>query len=228
MLTQAARDRKDRRNWLLTALGRLAEASNSPSHLSDIYEETQKVAREEGRDLGVTEQTISNDLKNLSGKKLPSTYKGKVRKIKNRLEWRYVVPKQPILAAYGYRWKRNLVVWDRKQGRPKKGDRVEKELWGKKTGDKPVNFAEQVGIYLLHDGRRTVYVGRIQKAKSGKRGLYDRLFEHTKDGLKDDWEKFSWFGFLQVDEDGSLSKNHVSPSNDDKDKELEELITTIE
>lgn len=70
-----------------------------------------------------------------------------------------------------------------------------------------------------------MYVGRIQKAKSGKRGLFDRLFEHTKDGLKDDWEKFSWFGFLQVNGDGTLSKKHVSP---DKDKELEELITTIE
>ena len=171
---------------------------------------------------------LVNDLKQLSGRKLPSPYEGKVKKIKSKLEWQYVEPQPPILAAYGYRWKRDLVVWNRKQGRPRKGNSVKKELWGENARGRKVNFGEQVGIYLLHDGRRTVYVGRIQKAKSGKRGLYDRLFEHTKDTLKDDWEKFSWFGFLQVNEDGTLSKNHVSRAKDDKDKELEELITTIE
>ena len=138
----------------------------------------------------------------------------------------------PRFAAYGYRWKRGLVEWnlDRKRGRPKKEDSVEKALWGKKASGKrgkPVNFAEQVGIYLLHNGDRTVYVGRIQRPKSGNRGLYDRLREHLKDTLRDDWDTFSWFGFREVN-GGTLSENHVLPAKDDKNKELLQLIATIE
>ena len=134
----------------------------------------------------------------------------------------------PRFAAYGYRWKRDWVEWNEGlgRGRPKKEDSVEKALWGKKAPGMAVNFAEQVGVYLLHNGDRTVYVGRITGGKNAKRGLYDRLREHTRDSLKDDWNTFSWFGLLE-NKDGTLSNNHVPPKKG-KDEELLQLIATIE
>ena len=127
----------------------------------------------------------------------------RVVKLRNVGKGLYVYQKPPAqkmpcprISAYGYRWKRDWVEWNEGlgRGRPKKEESVEKALWGEKAPGMAVNFAEQVGVYLLHNGDQTVYVGRITGGKNAKRGLYDRLREHTKDSLKDDWDKFSWFG----------------------------------
>ena len=62
------------------------------------------------------------------------------------------------------------------------------------TGSTPVNFTEQVGVYVLYDVHRPVYVGRVTEPRIGI-----RLFDHTRDRLTGRWDRFSWFGVRGVD-----------------------------
>ena len=124
--------------------------------------------------------------------------------------------------------------WDLDRGRRAKGAENPKQLLGKKADvkkaeAKEVDFAAQVGLYLLHKGDQTVYVGSVQRAKNKERGLYDRLREHTlpRDKLKDDWDEFSWFGFNEVGADGNWSPNYI-PGMIKDDADLLQIITTIE
>ena len=94
----------------------------------------------------------------------------------------------PIMAL-GMFWERNLVSWT---GKPS-------ILGSEQPGTKPVNMTEQTGIYLLHDFRDIVYVGRATESTLGS-----RLSAHTRDRLKTRWNRFSWFGFRAVKDDGSL------------------------
>ena len=90
------------------------------------------------------------------------------------------------VACYGLHWDRNLVDW------------AKAELLGRATRPVPINFAEQKGIYLLHQERFTVYVGQTRDS------LYKRLREHNS-GKQARWDKFSWFGFREVqDQSGEL------------------------
>ncbi|MFQ5732295.1 MAG: GIY-YIG nuclease family protein [Planctomycetaceae bacterium] len=73
-------------------------------------------------------------------------------------------------------------------------------------GADPVDFAGQNGVYLLHDNREVVYVGRTSERPLGR-----RLFEHTQDRLRGRWNRFSWFGVLQVTDDGRLVENSWQP-----------------
>ena len=91
--------------------------------------------------------------------------------------------------ALGMFWERNLVSWT---GKPS-------ILGSEQPGTKPVNMTEQTGIYLLHDFRDIVYVGRATESTLGS-----RLSAHTRDRLKTRWNRFSWFGFRAVKDDGSL------------------------
>jgi hypothetical protein len=86
-------------------------------------------------------------------------------------------------------WRRDHVQW---ANRPKL-------LGMQQIGAESVNFSDQLGIYLLYDGREAVYVGRATE-----RPLGIRLFEHTRDRLGSRWDRFSWFGVRPVAEDGSL------------------------
>ncbi len=55
-----------------------------------------------------------------------------------------------IIHAFGMFWRRHFVQWTSKS-----------QLLGQQsTGSKPVNFADQIGVYILYDGKETVYVGR--------------------------------------------------------------------
>lgn len=93
------------------------------------------------------------------------------------------------LRAFGMYWKRDQVVW---KGRPK--------LFGRQgLGSTKVDFAGQVGVYLLHDRGRVICVGRANDA------LVLRLMSHTTDRLSGRWDRFSWFGLRSVDDDGQLS-----------------------
>jgi len=86
-------------------------------------------------------------------------------------------------------WRRDLVVWT---GNP--------NLYGQQQrGTKKVNFSGQRGVYLLHDDRDVVYVGRTTEQTLGK-----RLFDHVVDRLSGRWNRFSWFGVLPVVEDGRI------------------------
>lgn len=100
--------------------------------------------------------------------------------------------KYKIINAFGIYWNRNLVHW-----------KSQPDLLGiQQIGATEVNFKDQIGIYLLHDSRETVYVGQAIEQPLGK-----RLKDHTTDRLAGRWDRFSWFGFYPVNENAKLNLN---------------------
>lgn len=97
------------------------------------------------------------------------------------------------ISAYGMYWERDAVDWS------KAAPRV---LGQQYESSAPVDFLEQRGIYVLYDHARIVYVGRATKQSLGT-----RLRDHTVDRLRARWDRFSWFGFWGVNEDGTLRQN---------------------
>lgn len=96
-----------------------------------------------------------------------------------------------IIQSFGMYWQRDLVVW---RGEPK--------MFGKQQAQaKAVDFGRQKGIYILYDHHTVVYVGRSIDRPLGK-----RLYEHTTDRLGSRWNRFSWFGLLDVTEEGYLKE----------------------
>ena len=95
---------------------------------------------------------------------------------------------RPILVL-GMFWERDMIDWT---GNPR-------ILGVEQDGAKPADMADQTGVYLLHDFRGIVYVGRTTDSSLGS-----RLKAHTKDRLKTRWNRFSWFGFRGVKDDGTL------------------------
>lgn len=94
-----------------------------------------------------------------------------------------------IINAFGIYWNRKLVHW-----------KTIPDLLGiQQIGASEVNFKDQVGIYLLHDSRETIYVGQAIDQTLGQ-----RLKNHTTDRLGGRWDRFSWFGFYPVNESGKL------------------------
>lgn len=95
-----------------------------------------------------------------------------------------------IINAFGIYWNRNLVHW-----------KTIPDLLGiQQIGASEVNFKDQIGIYLLHDSRETIYVGQAIEQTLGQ-----RLKNHTTDRLGGRWDRFSWFGFYPVSENGKLN-----------------------
>jgi len=94
-----------------------------------------------------------------------------------------------IINGFGIYWNRSLVHW-----------KTAPDLLGiQQIGASEVNFKEQIGIYLLHDGRETIYVGQAIDQPLGQ-----RLKAHTTDRLSGRWDRFSWFGFYPVNNEGKL------------------------
>lgn len=113
---------------------------------------------------------------------------------------------ESIIHSFGMYWQRDLVVW-----------RNDPKLFGKQqAASREVDFNKQKGIYVLYDHHTVVYVGRSVDRPLGK-----RLYEHTVDRLGSRWNRFSWFGLLDVAEDGSLREMvlNISTAN---------LIATLE
>jgi HB1, ASXL, restriction endonuclease HTH domain len=111
-----------------------------------------------------------------------------------------------IIHSFGMYWQRNLVVW-----------RNDPKMYGKQQAlSKPVDFGKQKGIYILYDHHTVVYVGRSIDRPLGK-----RLFEHTVDRLGSRWNRFSWFGLLDVTQEGSLRETSLNTS-------LASLVATLE
>jgi len=103
-------------------------------------------------------------------------------------------------------WQRDLVVW---RNNPK--------VYGKQQAlVKPVDFGKQKGLYILYDHHTVVYVGRSIDRPLGK-----RLFEHTVDRLGSRWSRFSWFGLLDVTQEGDLRETTLNTS-------LASIIATLE
>lgn len=85
-----------------------------------------------------------------------------------------------------------------------------------------VNFADQVGIYLLHSWNEIVYVGQTQGGRQ-RHGLYDRLKMHC-DKKAYHWNAFSWFGFRPVNEDGTLGEGPAHCPFDDVVDTMETML----
>ena len=103
----------------------------------------------------------------------------------------------PIVTSFGLYWDRAGVDWKRKPhiyGEYQPEGAIQSDLT-------PVDFGSQHGIYLLHNAREVIYVGRTTKGDLGK-----RLSDHTRDRLRGRWTHFSWFGFRPVAEDGTLGE----------------------
>lgn len=111
-----------------------------------------------------------------------------------------------IIHSLGMYWQRDLVVW-----------RKEPKMYGKQQAlSKPVDFGKQKGIYILYDHHTVVYIGRSIDRPLGK-----RLFEHTIDRLGSRWNRFSWFGLLDVTQEGNLRETTLNTT-------LASLIATLE
>lgn len=111
-----------------------------------------------------------------------------------------------IIQSFGMYWQRDLVVW-----------RNDPKMYGKQQAlAKPVDFGKQKGIYILYDHHTVVYVGRSIDRPLGK-----RLFEHTMDRLGSRWDRFSWFGLLDVTQQGDLRETNLNTS-------LASLVATLE
>jgi len=115
-------------------------------------------------------------------------------------------PETGLINAFGMYWRRENVLWSQ----PK--------LFGQQqVGSTAVNFTGQRGVYLLHDRREVVYVGRTTDQNLGR-----RLKDHTTDRLSGRWDRFSWFGVLPVEENGELAASPSEAFN------LNNLIATME
>ena len=113
---------------------------------------------------------------------------------------------ESIIHSFGMYWQRDLVVW-----------RNDLKMYGKQQAlSKPVDFGKQKGIYILYDHHTVVYVGRAIDRPLGK-----RLYEHTVDRLGSRWNRFSWFGLLDVTQGGSLRETPLNTS-------LAALVATLE
>lgn len=111
-----------------------------------------------------------------------------------------------VIRCFGMYWKRELVVW-----------KPSPRMFGRQqAASGAVDFGGQKGIYILYDHHTVVYVGRSIDRPLGK-----RLFEHTIDRLGSRWNRFSWFGLLDVTEDGNLRELPVTAS-------LAALVATLE
>ena len=73
-----------------------------------------------------------------------------------------------IVSSFGMFWRRDAVQWIA----------TPRLLGMQQLGATPVDFNQQLGIYLLYDGREVIYIGR-----STDRPLGRRLFEHTSDRM---------------------------------------------
>jgi hypothetical protein len=100
------------------------------------------------------------------------------------------IEERGLLNAFGLFWRRIEIDW---------APTVPKMLGVQLTGSTAVDFAAQKGVYLLYDGSRLVYVGRVSEPR-----LSRRLREHTRDRLSGRWDRFSWFGVRPVGAGGAL------------------------
>lgn len=113
---------------------------------------------------------------------------------------------ESVIRCLGMYWQRDLVVW-----------KNDPRIYGKQQAlSKPVDFGSQRGIYILYDHHTVVYVGRSVDRPMGK-----RLYEHTIDRLGGRWNRFSWFGLLNVTNDGRLVEAPIKVT-------LPSLIATLE
>lgn len=98
-----------------------------------------------------------------------------------------------FINSFGIYWNRESVDW--KPSHP--------DLFGVQTQKAtPINFKSQIGVYLLHDVRETIYVGQAIDQPIGA-----RLKSHLSGRLSSRWDRFSWYGIYPVQSNGKLAKS---------------------
>jgi hypothetical protein len=100
-----------------------------------------------------------------------------------------------VIQNFGLFWDREHIDWGSRG--PGHAGHLKGYL---KNSRFPVDFRQQRGIYVLYEGQniatqRTVYVGQ---AGARENDLFHRLRNHRDKDLWNRWQRFSWFGFLQV------------------------------
>lgn len=100
-----------------------------------------------------------------------------------------------LIKNWGFQWQRQYIF----RGAGSNAGHLKGYAAGKPEAD----FREQIGVYILHDrDLRIVYVGQ---AGNGNATLFNRIKQHMDGRLSGRWDYFTWFGFLKVNSDGSLS-----------------------
>lgn len=97
-----------------------------------------------------------------------------------------------LIHAYGLFWRADEINWA-----PGSGRKGEFCLLGRKGANRPnlrvADFRKQRGVYILYGNYGPYYVGLTRK-----KGLGNRLKDHLSDDHRKKWDRFSWFGFCNV------------------------------
>ena len=100
---------------------------------------------------------------------------------------------------FGHYWSRDLIEWG---GRGRGNQGHLKGIKRRSSTEPDTDFRNQIGIYVLYGkNREIVYAGQ---AGRGNYRLFNRLKDHSGGSMRDRWTNFSWFGFLDVDDNGGL------------------------
>ena len=105
-----------------------------------------------------------------------------------------------FIKNYGLFWRADEIIWN--PGRGMGPFQLLGRLGTYLPGLWVADFRYQRGIYILYGNHGPYYVGLTKE-----RGLGQRLKEHLDDVHRDQWDRFSWFGFRAIlsskDERGS-------------------------
>jgi len=114
---------------------------------------------------------------------------------------------KPIFPCFGMYWDRAQIAWE-----------TTSKLMGVEYVDgKEIDFTLQKGIYVLYHDRDLIYVGQ-----AFDRSIFTRLREHTQQRLRGRWNRFSWFGIFEIDDQGALTTTA-------KEKyEYDKIVDTLE
>lgn len=126
---------------------------------------------------------------------------------------------QLLICSYGLFWKAEDVFW----GKPRKIGRL-LGVNAKARLSMPVDFREQIGIYILYADYRIIYIGQ---AGNGYKNLFERLRHHRVfDELSGRWNQFSWFGLKWVKKNNELSTatDAVHPAKDTLLNHIEAIL----
>lgn len=97
-----------------------------------------------------------------------------------------------IIKAYGLFWRVDEIDWA-----PGNGKRNAFDLCGRTGSNNPglriADFRTQRGVYVLYGNHGPHYVGLTRAQTLGK-----RLRDHLHDHHAHRWDRFSWFGFLEI------------------------------
>ena len=201
------------------AIRQVLEESGEPMHYSDISDAIVERGLR-GEDIGATPSaTVAANLSMSIKEGASSPFVRISRGLYGLRAWGSLRSSAPerdayedvreagFINAFGMYWSRDKVDWS---ARPR-------VLGQQQRGSTPVDFSEQRGVYLLHDRRAVVYVGRTTEQPMGI-----RLRQHTVDRLNGRWDRFSWFGIHPVRDDGQLLTDRTDAFSTDT------LIATME